>query len=167
MENIFLFIKQNLPCPIYLILGSIVFVLFFIFLKKRTKFIKASFFSLIIGIAGVYASEYYIQKKWPQIDQDLCGEKAKKYNLSFFRYDTNPSNNDYIKKDLTVPELKLLDRVLLLEKRKSGLNLSDVDLQSVARNNRRVMLAYERWCECKLLMRSNHHVFYPDERAYY
>lgn len=79
-------------------------------------------------------------------------------------YDTDPRNNEFIKGGLSSQKLAVLDRVLREEKKQGGLMLSNTDLNRITRYDQEINEAYGRWIKCKNMMRSSHHVIYPDER---
>ena len=64
----------------------------------------------------------------------------------FFLYDTDPRNNEFIKANLQPKQLKILDRLLKLEKKQSGLRLTPQDINKITRYNNEVDEAYDR-CE--------------------
>ena len=82
----------------------------------------------------------------------------------YFIYDTDPDNDQFIQGQLEVHQLKALDAILEIEREKCGLRLPMVELDALAKNDRGLVDAYQRWRKCKDMMRSNHHVIYPSER---
>ena len=79
-------------------------------------------------------------------------------------YDTDPRNDDFIRGTLSAAKLNILDKVLLKEKKQGGLKLSNTELNSITKYDQEIIDAYGRWRKCKNMMRSSHHVIYPDER---
>jgi hypothetical protein len=94
------------------------------------------------------------------------GTKPQPPDPSTFFYDTDRTNDLYIKGTLSVGELARLDAILEHEKASGGLRLSHQDLGSLSDNNYALMDAYARWRKCKDLMRTTTHVVYPSERKY-
>ena len=116
--------------------------------------------STAIQIILILAVAILIFVIYPQLN----GEKEKPSETNYL-YDTDPSCNDYIKGRLEPAKLDKLDKILLAEKKNSGLRLSLKELAAMAANDAIVMDAYARWRKCKDMMRSYHRVVYPDERS--
>jgi hypothetical protein len=80
-------------------------------------------------------------------------------------YDTDDKNDRYIKKDLSLAQMKVLDRVLNEEQRSGGQRLPGSLVRELAGGDKAVIGAYGRWRKCCDLMRSSNDVIYPRERG--
>ena len=94
----------------------------------------------------------------------MLGRPASEY---WFRYDTDPRNDTFIKGRLRQNQLRHLDRVLLKEKELCGDKLDSQTLNEIARYDNEILDAYDRWRKCKDMRRSHHKSIYPDERKLY
>jgi len=150
------------PFPAVFIVLSILLYILIKSIRKETTFIIAASLSLTIGAVLTVAT--------------FMGYSKVSYKLSsylhpreriFFLYDTDPRNNDFIKANLQPKQLKILDQLLELEKKQSGLRLTPQDINKITRYNSEVKEAYDRWRKCKDMMRSSYRVVYPDERKFY
>lgn len=110
---------------------------------------------LIVVVAGLYmaAQKGYITLPWDN--------KPKISPI----YDTDETNDRYIKKDLSLAQMQRLDRVLNEEMRRGGGRLAGNRLRELAGGDKAVMAAYGRWRKCVDLMRSSNHVIYPADRG--
>ncbi len=129
-------------------------------MSKNTKIF---FFLLIIAVAG-----YYVYKRYPRViyrmrTMDISCLKPDPV-VQYFEYDTDPSNDSLIKRGLRGEQFRLLDRILDEEERNGGMRLNANTVKKLAREDRAVIEAYERWRRCIMLMRSENHVIYPSER---
>jgi len=80
-------------------------------------------------------------------------------------YDTDAANDQFIKGDLTIDQMRKLDRVLVQEQKNHEARLSAEQLRQISGNDKAVMEAYGRWRKCYDMMRGRHHVIYPDQRG--
>lgn len=80
-------------------------------------------------------------------------------------YDTDPANDNFIKGDLKIAQLKILDRILAREQKNDEMRLSNELVKELSNNDKDVIEAYAKWRKCYDLMRSRHHVVYPNQRA--
>jgi hypothetical protein len=110
---------------------------------------------LIVVAAGLYmaAKKGYITLPW---------DNQPKVSPI---YDTDEKNDRYIKKDLSLAQLRLLDRALNEEQLRGGHRLSGNRLRELVGGDKAVIAAYNRWRKCVDLMRSSNHVIYPRERG--
>ncbi|MBN2355700.1 hypothetical protein JXO59_06275 [candidate division KSB1 bacterium] len=79
-------------------------------------------------------------------------------------YDTDSANDRFIKGELGPAQLKALDRILVQEQKNDEMRLSNEVARQIAKNDKAVIEAYGRWRKCYDLMRSRHHVVYPNQR---
>ena len=80
-----------------------------------------------------------------------------------WRYDTSEDCDKYIKDELTTRQLTIFNRVLCVEERQDGRELSNEQILRIVseRELDTIRAAYERWLECKNLNRNKDHVVYP------
>lgn len=154
-------------CPaVYIFIAS--FLVFFVICrftcKDQVNMKAAIIFCLILSTGSTYMVYKKTKNKWPGIQNALCVENAPKTN---YLYDTDFKNDNFIKGPLTDQQLRILDQLLTKEKNDCGLRLSEADLNRISKNNNEINDAYTRWRKCKDMMRSSHHVIYPDERNLY
>ena len=79
-------------------------------------------------------------------------------------YDTDTSNNNYIKGTLSEQELDVFDNLLEYERSLCGPKLPREDVEKYSTNDQDIFDAYYRWRRCKELLRSKSHTVYPSER---
>ena len=79
-------------------------------------------------------------------------------------YDTDPQNDRFIKGTLTAAQLSMLDQILNEEERNGGMRIADGLVRKIAREDKAVIEAYDRWRRCGSLMRSENYVVYPSRR---
>jgi hypothetical protein len=140
--------------PIFLFSAIFAVVIAYILYKKNPLFLIVF---VIISLCTV------LLFKFSSIKTTLLGINRHQ-NIAAFFYDTDATNNEYIKGDLNEWQLRKLDRILSEEKRLCGLRLSDLRLNELSSNNNQVTDAYDRWRKCKDMYRSYHKIVYPDER---
>ncbi len=116
---------------------------------------KFFIFLFIIVLCGILA--FYIYQKY-SVSADTTDSAVQ------HTYDTDPGNDAYIKGHLTHKQLKILDKILLVEKKHYGTELPPAEVNKICRYDAEVMKAYKRWTRSKNMMRSYHRVVYPDER---
>jgi hypothetical protein len=80
-------------------------------------------------------------------------------------YDTDAANDQFIKGDLTLDQMRKLDRVLVQEQRNQEARLSTEQVRPLSGNDKAVMEAYGRWRKCYDMMRGRDHVIYPNQRG--
>jgi hypothetical protein len=154
-------------CPAVYIFIALFIVIFIVlrFLGNNQLNMKAAIiFCLILSGGGTYIINKKNQDKWPKMYYAFCTKSAPPI---YYIYDSDIKNDNFIKGSLQNQQLKNLDKILIKEKQKNGLRLSDADLNRISRNNNELNDAYFRWRKCRNMMRSLHHVIYPDERALY
>ncbi len=79
-------------------------------------------------------------------------------------YDTEARNDLDIKRNLTRAQLRLLDRILEAELDQGGRRLSDREARQIARGDKAVVAAYDRWRTYLEMRRSSNYVIYPRDR---
>jgi hypothetical protein len=79
-------------------------------------------------------------------------------------YDTDPQNDRFIKGTLTAKQLSMLDQILNEEERNGGMRIADSLVRKIAREDKAIIEAYDRWRRCGSLMRSENYVVYPSHR---
>ena len=80
-------------------------------------------------------------------------------------YDTDARNDRDIKRNLTRAQLRLLDRILEAELDQGGRRLGDREVRQIARGDKAVMAAYDRWRAYLEMRRSSNYVIYPRDRG--
>ena len=150
------------PYPAVFIVLSILLYILIKSVRKETTFIIAVSLSFTIGAVLTVATYVGYNK----VSYKLANFLHPRERI-FFLYDTDPRNNDFIKGNLLPKQLRILDRLLELEKKQCGLRLTPQDINKITRYNSEVKEAYDRWRKCKDMMRSYYRVVYPSERKLY
>ena len=154
-------------CPAIYICAAL-FLVFFIACRitcqDQINLKAAIIFCLILSGMGSYIIHKKTKDKWPKMYQALCAQETPQTK---YLYDSDYSNDNFIKGSLKDQQLKILDQILMKEKKESGLRLSEPELNKISENNNEINGAYSRWRKCKDMMRSSHHIIYPDERDLY
>ncbi len=154
---------------VYLALGLAALILILILARKqKIDLKKIATYALIyfaITIAATVA--------WDKVKKQPLGSTVKSIIESILRpppptvpfiYDTDPNNDDYIKRGLQPEQMRALDKILEHEKENGGIQLPPFTLNALTKNDNALKAAYKRWRKCTELRRSFGHVVYPSER---
>jgi len=150
-------------------LGFVALVLIILLLRnQKIDFKKLATYGLVyiaITVAATVA--------WDKVRKQPLGSTIRgiihsilkpKPPVSPFIYDTDPNNDDFIKRGLQPEQLYVLDKILEHEKENGGTELPPFTLNALTRNDNAIKAAYKRWRKCSELRRSFGHVVYPSER---
>ncbi len=150
-------------------LGFVALILIVLLLRnQKIDFKKLATYGIVyIAIAVVATFAWDKVRKQPlgstirDIIQSILRPKPP---ISPFIYDTDPNNDDYIKRGLKAEQMYALDKILEHEKENGGTELPAFTLNALTRNDNALKAAYKRWRKCSELRRSFGHVVYPSER---
>lgn len=116
---------------------------------------------LVILAAGYYGYKHYRYRLMEYIPPSILPESGRSSEII---YDTDPQNDRFIKGVLTTNQFRVLDKILDEEERNGGMRVNTGKVRQLAREDKAVIEAYDRWRRCGSLMRSENYVVYPSQR---